>query len=165
MHTQLRVRSACAFAQSDQNRHWAHFGCQRCRISSCSPRRLWPDCVIWVFVGPTLSDGTFSHVTAQLNKWSVQESAGQASPFRAGLLEQQMSAYEDRIHIQKRQFCKWYLPSETYPFVKSGTLHIRGSVCRKANRTQKLYLVWNDSISTKCILCWMDKPEIFANIM
>ena len=26
MHTKRRFRSACAFVQSDQNLHWAHFG-------------------------------------------------------------------------------------------------------------------------------------------
>ena len=44
MSAQRRFRSACAFAQPDQKFHRAHFGSQRCKVSSCGQRRHWSDC-------------------------------------------------------------------------------------------------------------------------
>ena len=39
-----RFRSACAFAQSDLNLHWAHLRSPWVQRSSCGQRRLWTDC-------------------------------------------------------------------------------------------------------------------------
>ena len=44
MCAQQRFRSACDFAQSDQNNHWAHLDSQGCKVSSCERRSLWSDC-------------------------------------------------------------------------------------------------------------------------
>ena len=40
MCAQRRFRSACAFAQSDQNLHWARFYNQECKVSSCEEQTL-----------------------------------------------------------------------------------------------------------------------------
>ena len=37
-------RSACAFAQSDQNLHWPHFDSKGCKVSLCGRRRFWSVC-------------------------------------------------------------------------------------------------------------------------
>ena len=43
---QRRFRSACAFAQSDLNLRWAHFGKPGFEVSSCGQRILWAYCVV-----------------------------------------------------------------------------------------------------------------------
>ena len=44
MCARRRFRSACAFALSDQNLHWVHFGSKGCKGSLCGQRRLRSDC-------------------------------------------------------------------------------------------------------------------------
>ena len=54
--------------QSDQNLHWAHFGYQEGKVSSCGQRRLTSDCadaqadlsLSWAH----MTEGTFLHVEA-----------------------------------------------------------------------------------------------------
>ena len=43
MCTQRRFWSACTFAQSDQNPHWAYFGQPRMQTFWCRQWRLWSD--------------------------------------------------------------------------------------------------------------------------
>ena len=67
---QRRFRSACAFAQSDQNFHWAHFDNQWYEVSSRGQWRVRSDCadaqsdlnLCWAL----MSQGTFSQVAAHI---------------------------------------------------------------------------------------------------
>ena len=69
MCAQRRFRSDCAYMQSDQNLHWAHFE-SKVVFFSHGQQRLSSDCadaqadlsLRWVH----MSEGTFSHATAHI---------------------------------------------------------------------------------------------------
>ena len=70
MCAQRRFRSDCAFAQSDQNLHWARFDSQGSKMCKCGQRKLLSDCVDaqadLSLCLAHMSDGTFLHVLAHI---------------------------------------------------------------------------------------------------
>ena len=60
---QRRFRSACTFTQSDQNLHWAHFGQRGKQFFFMRTTKTYHTArlhrLIWVFVRPHMSEGTF----------------------------------------------------------------------------------------------------------
>ena len=99
MCAQRRFRSACAFAQADQNLHWANFGKSRCKFPLCRQRRLCSDgaddyidlSLYWTH----MSEGTLSHIAAHFHLIEIKSKNKHV--LEAGKLKAcQLDAYSKR---------------------------------------------------------------------